>query len=59
MVRQTFSRPGTYFVTVSEKSIVNPIIWPEYRYMAPTPVGSGVMISSSASTRQRRTTAVL
>jgi hypothetical protein len=45
MVRQTFSRPATYFVTVSEKSIVNPIMRPEYRYTAPTPVGSGVMIS--------------
>jgi hypothetical protein len=46
MVRQTFSRPATYLVTVSEKSIVNPIMRPEYRYTAPTPVGSGVMISS-------------
>ena len=36
MVRQTFSRPATYFVTVSEKSIVNPIMRPEYRYTAPT-----------------------
>jgi hypothetical protein len=46
IVRQTFSRFGTYFVTDSEKSSERPIIVPEYRYVAPRPDGCSERISS-------------